>query len=144
MFDEATFETSRPGVYLAGTVCGGYRTGRWFIENGRFHAQQIAKHIAARHARPSPVRADPLEDRGMSAGAGVPPPLRPEKRVPPERFQLPVERMRDGYYADKYFVRTRDVLERAGRDPRVTMQVFQKQAAWLGGVDEAIAVLKPA
>jgi thioredoxin reductase (NADPH) len=41
-----TFETSRPGVYLAGTVCGGYQTGRWFIENGRFHAQQIARHIA--------------------------------------------------------------------------------------------------
>ena len=37
---------SRPGVYLAGTVCGGYATGRWFIENGRFHAQQIARHIA--------------------------------------------------------------------------------------------------
>ena len=78
----------------------------------------------------------------MSARPGVPPPLRPAKRVPPERFQLPVERMRDGYYADKYFVRTRDVLEQSGRDPRVTMQVFQKQAAWLGGVDEAIAVLK--
>jgi thioredoxin reductase (NADPH) len=46
VFDEATFETSRPGVYLAGTVCGGYQTGRWFIENGRFHAQQIARHIA--------------------------------------------------------------------------------------------------
>jgi thioredoxin reductase (NADPH) len=46
VFNPDTFETSRPGVYLAGTVCGGYRTGRWFIENGRFHAQQIAKHIA--------------------------------------------------------------------------------------------------
>jgi len=46
IFDPATFETSRPGVYLAGTVCGGYATGRWFIENGRFHAQQIARHIA--------------------------------------------------------------------------------------------------
>ena len=46
VFDPDTFETSRPGVYLAGTVCGGYRTGRWFIENGRFHAQQIARHIA--------------------------------------------------------------------------------------------------
>ena len=46
VFDEATFETSRPGIYLAGTVCGGYRTGRWFIENGWFHAQQIARHIA--------------------------------------------------------------------------------------------------
>jgi thioredoxin reductase (NADPH) len=44
--DAATFETSRAGLYLAGTVCGGYQTGRWFIENGRHHARQIAKHIA--------------------------------------------------------------------------------------------------
>jgi thioredoxin reductase (NADPH) len=46
IYDETTFETRRPGVYLAGTVCGGYQTGRWFIENGRFHARQIAEHIA--------------------------------------------------------------------------------------------------
>lgn len=46
LFDEATFETSRAGIYLAGTVCGGYQTNRWFIENGRFHAEQIMKHIA--------------------------------------------------------------------------------------------------
>jgi thioredoxin reductase (NADPH) len=46
IYDETTFETARPGVYIAGTVCGGYKTNRWFIENGRFHAQQIAKHIA--------------------------------------------------------------------------------------------------
>ena len=73
---------------------------------------------------------------------GVPPPRRPAHRVPAERFQLPVERMREGYYSDKYFVRTRDVLAGAGLNPRVTMQLFQKQSAWLGGVDEAIAVLK--
>ena len=48
--DETTFQTSRPGVYLAGTVCGGYCTSRWFIENGRFHAQQIAKHLAGERA----------------------------------------------------------------------------------------------
>ncbi|HMF93778.1 MAG TPA: nicotinate phosphoribosyltransferase [Vicinamibacterales bacterium] len=72
----------------------------------------------------------------------APPPLRPAARVAPERFQLPVERLRQGYYSDKYFVRTRDVLIRSGHDPRVTMQVFQKQAACLGGVDEAIAFLK--
>lgn len=48
VYDEVTFETSRPGIYIAGTVCGGYRTGRWFIENGRFHAQQIVRHIAGR------------------------------------------------------------------------------------------------
>ena len=74
--------------------------------------------------------------------SGLPPPLRPAERVPPERFQLPVERMRDGYYSDKYFVRTRDVLVREGRHPVVVMQVFQKQTAWLGGVDEAIAILR--
>ena len=56
VFDETTFETARPGVYLAGTVCGGYQTSRWFIENGRFHARQIMKHIAG--GRPEPVRFD--------------------------------------------------------------------------------------
>jgi nicotinate phosphoribosyltransferase len=71
-----------------------------------------------------------------------PQPLRPASRVAPERFQLPVERMRNGYYSDKYFVRTRDVLVQSGRDPRVTLQVFQKQDACLGGIDEAIAILK--
>jgi len=54
--DEATFETTRAGVYIAGTVCGGYDTGRWFIENGRFHARQIAAHIA--RGRVDPVRFD--------------------------------------------------------------------------------------
>ncbi|HWT46714.1 MAG TPA: YpdA family putative bacillithiol disulfide reductase, partial [Vicinamibacterales bacterium] len=46
VYDDTTFQTSRPGIYIAGTVCGGYHTSRWFIENGRFHARQIAKHIA--------------------------------------------------------------------------------------------------
>ncbi|SHI35322.1 thioredoxin reductase (NADPH) [Hymenobacter daecheongensis DSM 21074] len=45
---EETFETNRPGVYLAGTVCGGLNTSRWFIENGRHHAQVIAGQLADR------------------------------------------------------------------------------------------------
>jgi thioredoxin reductase (NADPH) len=49
IFDENTFETARPGVYVAGTVCGGYQTNRWFIENGRFHARQIVTHITGGH-----------------------------------------------------------------------------------------------
>lgn len=57
IFDAATFETTRPGVYLAGTVCGGYCTSRWFIENGRFHARQIATHIAGRRTEPIPFDA---------------------------------------------------------------------------------------
>jgi thioredoxin reductase (NADPH) len=52
VYDVVTFETSRPGVYLAGTVCGGRRTGRWFIENGRHHARQIALHMAHRPVAP--------------------------------------------------------------------------------------------
>ena len=46
VYDDETFETNRAGLYLAGTICGGLRTGRWFIENGRFHAGQIMAHIA--------------------------------------------------------------------------------------------------
>ncbi len=64
------------------------------------------------------------------------------KRLPPEIFELPVEKMREGYYTDAYFVHTREVLLRDGRHPRVLMQVFQKKHSYLGGIDEAIAVLK--
>ncbi len=71
-----------------------------------------------------------------------PPPLRKEKRLDPAIFQLPVEKMRGGYYTDKYFLYTRDVLLREGHRHIVTMQVFQKKQAYLGGVDEAIAILK--
>ncbi|HSH76167.1 MAG TPA: hypothetical protein VLA09_10830 [Longimicrobiales bacterium] len=74
--------------------------------------------------------------------AGPPPPLRLESRLDPEIFQLPVEKMRSGYYSDKYFVRAREVLAHHGRDPVVTMQVFQKNEAFVAGTDEAIAILK--
>ncbi len=46
--DLETYETNRPGLYLAGTVCGGMDTSEWFIENGRVHARQIMEHITAR------------------------------------------------------------------------------------------------
>ncbi len=52
VYDDVTFETNRAGVYLAGTVCGGLHTSRWFIENGRFHARQIVAHITGRGAEP--------------------------------------------------------------------------------------------
>ncbi|WP_035562693.1 YpdA family putative bacillithiol disulfide reductase [Hymenobacter sp. IS2118] len=47
LFDPATHETTRPGLFVAGTVCGGRATSRWYIENGRHHAQLIAAHLAA-------------------------------------------------------------------------------------------------
>jgi nicotinate phosphoribosyltransferase len=65
-----------------------------------------------------------------------------EGRLPPEVFDLPVEKMREGYYTDAYFNFARDTLLADGRHPRVVMQVFQKHHAILGGMDEAIAVLK--
>jgi nicotinate phosphoribosyltransferase len=64
------------------------------------------------------------------------------RRLPPEVFDLPVEQMRDGYYTDAYFNHARAVLLEDGRRPRVVMQVFQKHHAVLGGMDEAIAILK--
>jgi nicotinate phosphoribosyltransferase len=64
------------------------------------------------------------------------------KRLQPEVFELPVEKMREGYYTDAYFNHTRQVLLRDERHPRVVMQVFQKKHSYLGGVDEAIAILK--
>jgi len=57
-------------------------------------------------------------------------------------FRLPIERIRDGYYSDNYFNLTKELLEAEGRRPRVLMQVFQKNEALLGGIDEAIAVLR--
>ncbi|MGA7838239.1 MAG: NAD(P)-binding domain-containing protein, partial [Ignavibacteriaceae bacterium] len=44
-FDDSTFETNRKGVYLAGVVCGGMETGKWFIENSRDHAISIFENI---------------------------------------------------------------------------------------------------
>lgn len=63
-------------------------------------------------------------------------------RLDPAIFRLPVDRIRQGYYSDAYFVYTKSLLEEEGHHPRVTMQVFQKRDSVLGGIDEAIAVLK--
>src|ERR1700752_647406 len=66
----------------------------------------------------------------------------PRARLDPAIFRLPVARLRSGYYADAYFVYTKQLLEADDHHPRVLMQVFQKQHSLLGGIDEAIAVLK--
>jgi nicotinate phosphoribosyltransferase len=64
------------------------------------------------------------------------------ERLDPEVFDLPVGKMREGYYTDAYFNHTRATLLADGRHPRVVLQVFQRHTAMLGGMDEAIAVLK--
>jgi nicotinate phosphoribosyltransferase len=67
---------------------------------------------------------------------------RPRTRLDPGVFRLPVQRIREGYYTDAYFNFTKRLLEENGRHPRVTMQVFQRHQSVLGGIDEAVAVLK--
>ena len=64
------------------------------------------------------------------------------QRLDPSVFRLPVERIREGYYSDAYFNFSRELLEAEDRHPNVVMQVFQKQESVLGGIDEAIAVVK--
>ena len=67
---------------------------------------------------------------------------RTRRRLPPEIFELPVEKLRAGYYADAYFNHARATLLQDGRRPRVVMQVFQKNLAYLGGMDESLAIVR--
>ncbi|MGC8548833.1 MAG: YpdA family putative bacillithiol disulfide reductase [Acidobacteriaceae bacterium] len=45
VYDAETLESNVPGIYLAGVIVAGARTNEIFIENGRFHGQQIAGGI---------------------------------------------------------------------------------------------------
>ena len=40
-----TMETNIEGIYLAGVICGGLKTNKWFIENSRNHASIIFSNI---------------------------------------------------------------------------------------------------
>ncbi len=44
-YDEQTMETNVANLYLAGVVCGGLKTNKWFIENSRVHAGMIINHL---------------------------------------------------------------------------------------------------
>ena len=56
--------------------------------------------------------------------------LRTERlRLDPAILNLPVEKMREGYYSDTYFNRAREILEADRYHPRVRMQVFQRNHA---------------
>src|SRR3954452_8526404 len=66
----------------------------------------------------------------------------PRERLSPDVFRLPAHRIRAGYYSDAYFNFTKELLEREDKHSHVVMQVFQKKHSVLGGIDEAIAVLK--
>ena len=48
IYNNENMESNVRGVYLAGVVCGGYKTNKWFIENSRIHALQIIEAISKR------------------------------------------------------------------------------------------------
>ncbi len=44
-YNPETQETNVPNIYLAGVICGGLKTNKWFIENSRVHAEVIIKDM---------------------------------------------------------------------------------------------------
>ena len=49
-YNPETMETNVEGLYLAGVVCGGMETQKWFIENSRVHAELILQSIASKNS----------------------------------------------------------------------------------------------
>lgn len=51
VYDEHTMETNVTNLYLAGVVCGGLKTNKWFIENSRVHAEMIVDDLRRKFSR---------------------------------------------------------------------------------------------
>lgn len=47
VYDENSHASSVPGIYLAGVVCGGMKTNKFFIENAKDHAEKIVGDISS-------------------------------------------------------------------------------------------------
>ncbi|MHC0441901.1 YpdA family putative bacillithiol disulfide reductase [Flavobacterium sp. 3-210] len=47
-YNSETMETNVEGLFLAGVVCGGMQTHKWFIENSRIHAKMIVDYIISK------------------------------------------------------------------------------------------------
>jgi thioredoxin reductase (NADPH) len=52
LYNEETMESNVPNLFLAGVVCGGLKTNKWFIENSRVHAEMIMSHIKGKTSFP--------------------------------------------------------------------------------------------
>lgn len=48
VYNAETMETNVKGLFLAGVVCGGMQTHKWFIENSRIHANMIMDYIVSK------------------------------------------------------------------------------------------------
>ena len=49
LYNDQTMETNQPNIFLAGVVCGGMETHKWFIENSREHADKIMQCIVSKN-----------------------------------------------------------------------------------------------
>ena len=135
-----------------GAIAASMEIFGWMVEEPAQSARPCAREAGPRAAAPARRRPSrrPSSSRSprrrsppaWSSSSGMSLQTERGRRLPPEIFDLPVEKMRDGYYTDAYFNHARSTLLADGRRPRVVMQVFQKKHAYLGGMDEAIAVLK--
>ena len=60
VFDANTFESNVAGLYVAGAVVAGRQSGKIFIENGRFHGEQVIAAIGKRLGAGEPVTEQPV------------------------------------------------------------------------------------
>ncbi len=51
VYNEETYETNKERIYLAGVVCGGLDTSRFFIENSRYHAEAVYNSIDSKRSQ---------------------------------------------------------------------------------------------
>ena len=66
----------------------------------------------------------------------------PATRLDSTLFKVPFDRIRAGYYSDKYFIRVSQILRREQHNPSVLYQFFVRKPAIVVGLDESIAILK--
>ncbi|MFW6121440.1 MAG: nicotinate phosphoribosyltransferase [Petrotogales bacterium] len=65
-----------------------------------------------------------------------------KKRLDPRIFKVPIDKIRTGYYSDKYFTRFTEVLKKDGKKTDVLYQFFPRKDAIVVGIDEALAILR--
>ena len=63
-------------------------------------------------------------------------------RLDPKVFKVPIDKIRAGYYSDKYFIRVSEILQKERHNPRVLYQFFVRKPAVIVGIDEALAILQ--